>query len=479
MSADTRGRATGGTATAGNATGGIGADTAVIKALRRIRMPQTGRNRELFLIIFALAITAAAVALVQLGALGAINWMFLVYVGAIAALVLGLHIVLRVMAPNADPFVVPIATVLTGLGIAMIYRIDIASGLSGWNSYATRQVAWTAIAVLGAIALVVVLRNYRVLFRYTYIAGLVAVVLLILPFIPGLGIRDQSAAVWVSIGGLFSFQPGELAKIALAIFFAGYLVRTRESLASVGTKVLGIPFPRAREFGPLLVIWLVSMGIIVMQRDLGTGLLIFGMFVVMLYTATGRTSWAVIGLGLAAAGAFVAAQTLTYVGWRFANWLDAFNPEIIDRSGGSYQLVQGIFGLARGGLFGTGLGQGRPWITPLSQSDYILPSLGEELGLVGVFAILCLYMVFVSRGIRIGMAGQDDFGKLLATGLAFTIALQVFIMVGGVTRVIPLTGLTTPFLAAGGSSLIANWLIVAILLRLSDGVRSSPRVVIG
>ena len=215
MSADTRGRATGGTATAGNATGGIGADTAVIKALRRIRMPQTGRNRELFLIIFALAITAAAVALVQLGALGAINWMFLVYVGAIAALVLGLHIVLRVMAPNADPFVVPIATVLTGLGIAMIYRIDIASGLSGWNSYATRQVAWTAIAVLGAIALVVVLRNYRVLFRYTYIAGLVAVVLLILPFIPGLGIRDQSAAVWVSIGGLFSFQPGELAKIAL------------------------------------------------------------------------------------------------------------------------------------------------------------------------------------------------------------------------------------------------------------------------
>ena len=167
------------------------------------------------------------------------------------------------------------------------------------------------------------------------------------------------------------------------------------------------------------------------------------------------------------------------MGWRFANWLDAFNPEIIERSGGSYQLVQGIFGLAQGGLFGTGLGQGRPWITPLSQSDYILPSLGEELGLVGVFAILCLYMVFVSRGIRIGMAGQDDFGKLLATGLAFTIALQVFIMVGGVTRVIPLTGLTTPFLAAGGSSLIANWLIVAILLRLSDGIRNTPRVVIG
>ena len=457
----------------------ISADTSVIKALRRLRMPQTQRNRELFLLVFALFITATAVALVQLGALGHIEWTFLIYVGAIAVLVLALHIVLRLKAPNADPFVVPIGTVLTGLGVAMIYRIDIATGLSGWDAYATRQLAWTAIAVLGAIALVLALRNYRVLFRYTYIAGLTALVLLILPFIPGLAIKDAGAAVWVSIGGLFSFQPGELAKIALAIFFAGYLVRTRESLASVGTKVLGIPFPRAREFGPLLVIWLISMGIIVMQRDLGTGLLIFGMFVVMLYTATGRASWAIAGVGLAVAGAFIASKTLTYVGWRFANWLDAFNPEIIERSGGSYQLVQGIFGLAQGGLIGTGLGQGRPWLTPLSQSDYILPSLVEELGLIGVFAILCLYMVFVSRGIRIGLAGQDDFGKLLATGLAFTIALQVFIMVGGVTRVIPLTGLTTPFLAAGGSSLIANWLIVAILLRLSDGVRSSPRVVIG
>ncbi len=457
----------------------ISADTSVIKALRRLRLPQTQRNRELFLLVFALFITATAVALVQLGALGHIEWTFLIYVGAIAALVLALHIVLRLKAPNADPFVVPIGTVLTGLGVAMIYRIDIATGLSGWNAYATRQLAWTAIAVLGAIVLVIALRNYRVLFRYTYIAGLTALVLLILPFIPGLAIKDAGAAVWVSVGGLFSFQPGELAKIALAIFFAGYLVRTRESLASVGTKVLGIPIPRAREFGPLLVIWLISMGIIIMQRDLGTGLLIFGMFVVMLYTATGRASWAIAGVGLAVVGAFIASKTLTYVGWRFANWLDAFNPEIIERSGGSYQLVQGIFGLAQGGLIGTGLGQGRPWLTPLSQSDYILPSLGEELGLIGVFAILCLYMVFVSRGIRIGLAGQDDFGKLLATGLAFTIALQVFIMVGGVTRVIPLTGLTTPFLAAGGSSLIANWLIIAILLRLSDGVRSSPRVVIG
>ncbi|KAA9106304.1 FtsW/RodA/SpoVE family cell cycle protein [Microbacterium rhizomatis] len=455
----------------------VSTDTAVIRALRRIRVPQTQRNRELALLIFAIAINASAVALVQLGAAGVIDPKFLIYCGGLTSLVVALHIVLRLVARDADPFVVPIATLLTGIGIAMIYRIDIAEGLHGWEAFSTRQLAWAGIALVGAVLIVVLLRNYRVLFRYTYVSGFVGIMLLVLPFIPGIG-TDANADVWVSFG-IFSFQPGELAKIALAIFFAGYLVRTRESLTSVGTRFLGLTWPRARELGPLLVIWLVSLGIIVLQRDLGTGLLIFGMFVAMLYVATGKTSWVVIGVILAAAGAFLASRVLPYVGGRFANWLDAFNPEVIDRNGGSYQLVQGIFGLAQGGLMGTGLGQGRPYITPLAQSDYILPSLGEELGLVGVFAILCLYMVFTSRGIRIGLAGQDDFGKLLATGLSFTIALQVFIMVGGVTRLIPLTGLTTPFLAAGGSSLVANWLIVALLLRISDAVRSRPRVVIG
>lgn len=458
-------------------TDALSADTAVIRALRKIGVPQTQRNRELFLLIFALLITGSAVALVQLGALGAIDATFLFYCGGLAALTIALHIILRVRARAADPFVLPIATLLTGLGIAMIYRLDIANDRHGWDAFSTKQLAWASIAIGGAILVVLLLRNYRVLFRYTYISGLVGIVLLILPIVPGLG-TDANADVWVSLG-FFSFQPGELAKIALAIFFAGYLVRTRESLTSVGTRFLGMTWPRARELGPVLVIWLVSLGIIVMQRDLGTGLLIFGMFVAMLYVATGKTSWVLIGVILAAVGAFLASRVLTYVGGRFANWLDAFNPEVMDRAGGSYQLVQGIFGLAQGGLIGTGLGQGRPYLTPVAESDYILPSLGEELGLIGVFAILCLYMVFTSRGIRIGLAGQDDFGKLLATGLSFIIALQVFIMVGGVTRLIPLTGLTTPFLAAGGSSLVANWLIVAILLRISDAVRSRPRVVIG
>jgi len=454
----------------------IQTDTTVVAALRKLRMPQTHRNRELGLLLFAFVLNAAAVALVQLGALDAIDPTFLYYCGGLTVLALALHFVLRLRARAADPFVVPIATVLTGLGIAMIYRIDIGKANEGWAAWSTRQLVWAAIAIAGAIAVVVLLRNYRVLFRYTYLFGLTGIVLLLLPFVPGLG-TDANADVWVSVAGIFSFQPGELAKIALAIFFAGYLVRTREALTSVGTRFLGMTWPRARELGPLLVVWLASLAIIVLQRDLGTGLLIFGMFVAMLYAATGKTSWVLIGVVLAVSGALAAARVLPYVGGRFTNWLDAFNPALMDNS--SHQLVNGIFGLAQGGLIGTGLGQGRPGLTPLAHSDYIFPSLGEELGLIGVFAILLLYMVFVSRGIRIGIAGQDDFGKLLATGLSFTIALQVFIMVGGVTRIIPLTGLTTPFLAAGGSSLVANWLIVALLLRISDAVRSRPRVVIG
>jgi len=457
------------------ATASVSADTAVIRALRRIRVPQTQRNRELWLLLFAFVINWSAVALVQLGALGAIDWTFLVYCGGLTALVVALHIVLRLRARDADPFVVPIATLLTGVGLAMIYRLDLYRDRHGWDAFSTRQLAWAAIALIAAIAVVLLLRNYRVLFRYTYIFGFVGILLLVLPIVPGLS-GGGNADVWVDLG-FFTFQPGELAKISLAIFFAGYLVRTRESLTSTGTRFLGMTWPRARELGPLLVIWLISLGIIVMQRDLGTGVLIFGMFVAMLYVATGKTSWVFIGVTLAVSGAFLASRILPYVGARFNNWLDAFNPELMDDS--SFQLVNGIFGMAQGGLIGTGLGLGRPYLTPVAESDYILPALGEELGLIGVFAILALYMVFTSRGIRIGLAGQDDFGKLLATGLSFTIALQVFIMVGGVTRIIPLTGLTTPFLAAGGSSLVANWIIVALLLRISDAVRSRPRVVIG
>jgi cell division protein FtsW (lipid II flippase) len=295
--------------------------------------------------------------------------------------------------------------------------------------------------------------------------------------LPGIGKTIYGARVWIGIGP-FSFQPGEIAKLCLAVFFAGYLVQARDSLSMVGKKFLGIRFPRARDLGPILIVWLMSMAVIVFQRDLGTGLLIFGLFLVMIYVATARISWVILGLLMIVGGAVVASQLLTYVHDRFENWLNPFSSSVYDATGGSYQLVQGLFGLAHGGLIGTGLGQGQPWVTPVSQSDYIIASIGEELGLAGIFAILALYLLFVARGLRIGFAGQDDFGKLLAVGLSFTLALQCFIVIGGVTRVIPLTGLTTPFLAAGGSSLVANWIIVALLLRLSDTVRSQPQLVV-
>lgn len=460
----------------------ITADTTVQKALRKVRQPQPQRNRELGLLLFAILLSLGATALSQLGQLGRIETGVLIAQGVVAVLVLVLHVVLRLRAPHADPFVVPIATLLTGLGIAMIYRLglsldDCAGGSQCVNPGAgTSQLLYAGASILAAGLLVWVLGNYRILFRYTYLFGLTGLVLLILPFIPFIN-GGGNATVWIQIGGV-NFQPGEIAKICLAIFFAGYLVRTRESLTSTGKRILGFTFPRAREFGPLLVIWLVSMIIIVAQRDLGTGLLIFGMFVATLYVATGKTGWVLIGVFLAVGGAVAASYVLPYVRGRFDAWLGAFDPQLYE-SGSSFQLVNGIFGLAQGGLLGTGLGLGRPYLTPVSQSDYIIPSLGEELGLVGLFGILCLYMVFVARGLRIGVAGQDDFGKLLAVALSFTLALQVFIMVGGVTRLIPLTGLTTPFLAAGGSSLLANWLIVAIILRISDAVRQQPRAVIG
>ncbi len=440
----------------------------------RLRAPSRMRNIELMLLVVACAINAAAILLVQLGAIGHLDWSLATLGVGLSVLVLAMHVALRVVASEADPFILPIATVLNGLGIAMIYRLDLAKAHEGWGMASIRQIAWTSIALVLAIAVIVLLRNHRVLYRFRFIFGLVGIVLLVIPvfFRPVNG-----ANIWVQLGP-FSFQPGEIGKIALAIFFAGFLVTARESLSMIGRKVLWMTFPRARDLGPLLVVFAASMGVLVFQKDLGTALLYFGLFLVMLYVATGRSSWILLGLALFLGGAFAASRVLSYVGGRIDAWLQPFATGNYEGNGGSYQLVQGLFGLSNGGLTGTGLGLGRPDITPLAESDYIVASLGEELGLVGIFAILALYLLFVSRGFRIGFAGQDDFGRLLAVGLAFVVGLQVFIVIGGVTRVIPLTGLTTPFLAAGGSSLVANWIIVALLLRLSDTVRHQPRTVI-
>ena len=444
------------------------------RVVLRIKMPQKLRNIELGLLVAALGLSALALALVQWGAQGFLDWTLLTYAAGLAGLSLGLHLVLRVMARDADPFIVPIATMLNGLGITMIHRLDLASGATGWAAAGVRQMAWTAIALGIAIVVLLIIRNYRVLLRYRYLAMLAGIVLLTMPFWPGVGLTVNGATLWVRVWGMV-FQPGEVAKIALAIFFAGYLMTARDSLRTVGTTFLGVRWPRVRDLGPLLVIWVVAMAVLVFQRDLGTSLLYFGLFIAMLYIATNRVLWLSLGGGLFLAGASVAATQISYVTGRVNGWLDPFSAESYGAAGGSYQLVQGLFGLAEGGFVGSGLGVGQPNLVPLANSDYIVAALGEELGLFGIFGLLALYLLLVSRGFRVGFTGTDDFGRLLASGLAFVLALQVFVVIGGITRIIPVTGLTTPFLAAGGSSLVANWIIVALLLRLSDDQRASVR----
>ncbi|NNH22985.1 FtsW/RodA/SpoVE family cell cycle protein [Pseudokineococcus marinus] len=389
------------------------------------------------------------------------------YGGGLAALALVVHGVLRWRAPYADPVLLPVAVALNGLGLAVIHRLDLAEG----SAQAPRQLLWSAIGVVAATVVVVALRDHRLLRRYTFVAMAASLVLLLLPLLPVLGRTINGARIWIGVGPL-SFQPGEIAKITLAVFFAGYLVTARDTLSLAGRRVLGLRLPRGRDLGPILVAWAGSVGVLVLQRDLGTSLLFFGLFVAVLYLATERVSWIAIGLVLFAGGAYVAYQLFGHVQQRVSGWLDPFDPEVYDRAaGGSYQLVQGLFGLANGGLTGTGLGRGRPDIVPFANSDFVLASLGEELGLAGLFAVLALYLVLVERGLRTAIGVRDGFGKLLAGGLAFTVALQCFVVAGGVLRVIPLTGLTMPFLAAGGSSLLTNWIIIGLLLRISDAAR--------
>lgn len=445
----------------------------VLQRITAIRAPRLLRGLELALVLFALAIGVGAVVIVDLTVNEELTSTLLLPGALFAIAVLGLHVTVRLTAPDADSLILPIAVMLNSLGIAQLYRIDLANGDAGWDAFSVRQLVWATVAIAAAIIVLSVVRNHLTLYRYTYLLGLGALVLLLLPMVPGLGVVVNGAQVWIQIGA-FTFQPGEVAKILLAVFFAGYLVRNADALSMVGKKFIGIRFPRGRDLGPLIVFWLIAMAVLVFQRDLGTSLLYFGLFLSMLYLATGRVGWIVLGVGLFLVGGIVASQTLDYVGNRFTNWLDPF----ADPLGASYQLVQGLFGMANGGMTGTGLGQGFPTDTPYAENDYIFASLGEELGLVGLFVILASYLLLIGRALRIGFAGQDDFGKLLAAGLGFTIALQVFIVVGGITRVIPLTGLTMPFLAAGGSSLVSNWIIVALLLRLSNSVRNRPKLVI-
>ncbi|QJW35171.1 FtsW/RodA/SpoVE family cell cycle protein [Cellulosimicrobium protaetiae] len=431
-----------------------------------------GRGAELGLLVLALALGIGAYALVGLQLTGELPGRFYLYSIGTVVLAGAAHVLLRFKAPYADPVILPIAVALNGIGLAMIFRLDLGSQVTGGTQdLAPRQLQWTALGILCAFAVIWFLRDHRTLRRYTYTAMIAGIVLVALPLVPGLGTRINGAQIWINVFG-FSLQPAEFAKIAFAIFFAGYLVTNRDTLALAGPKVLGLQLPRLRDLGPIIIVWLVSLAILVFERDLGTSLLFFGLFVAMLYIATERVSWVVIGLLLIAVGAVLAASTFGHVQARVDVWLHPFVPEIYGRSpGGSGQLVGGLFSLGNGGLFGTGWGAGYPRTVPYAFSDFIYASLGEELGLTGLIGILLAYLILVERGLRTAIGVRDGFGKLLAGGLAFVMAWQLFVVVGGITRIIPLTGLTMPFVAQGGSSLLANWLVVGLLLRISDDAR--------
>ncbi len=426
------------------------------------------RGAELVLLLLSLVVGIGAYAAVDLGVNGTLPVNLFTYGAWLAGLVIACHIVVRIFAEYADPILLPIVSALNGLGLAMIHRIDLANQARNAEArtFAGNQLVWMTIGVVLFVAVIVVLRDHRRLQAFTYTAGLAAIVLLLLPLLPGIGRNINGARIWIRLGPM-SFQPGEIAKVLLVVAFAGYLVLHRDALALAGRRFLFVDLPRGRDLGPILAMWLLSLAILVFQKDLGSSLLFFGLFLVMLYVATERPGWLVVGFTMFSASAYLAFLFVGHVKGRVDLWLHPFDVP-------GNQVLQGLYGMSWGGLVGRGLGQGSPQITPYSYSDFILPSIGEELGLTGVMAVILLYGILVERGLRTALICRDNFGKLMASGLAVVFALQVFVVIGGVTKLIPLTGLTTPFLSYGGSSLVANWAIVALLLRISDQARRPP-----
>jgi cell division protein FtsW (lipid II flippase) len=437
------------------------------------------------MLAFAAGLVTGALMLVEVNQEQQLTWRLVWYGLAYLALFGVAHAAVRAWAPYADPLILPCVALLNGLGLVMIYRLDLAYSEralqtnSEIDNQVPKQILWTAIALILFLAVLRLVKDHRTLTRYGYMFGLIGLVLLAMPAVlPGvIAPTINGAKIWLRIG-IFSIQPGEFAKILLLIFFAAFLVSKRDLFMAAGRRVLGIDLPRARDLGPILVAWAVSVGVLVFEKDLGTSLLFFGILLVMLYVATERLIWVVVGLGLFMGGCIIAYNVFDHVAQRVQTWLDPF----ADYDRGGFQIAQALFGFATGGVGGTGLGAGRPDMVPLANSDFITAAIGEELGLIGLAALLLVYTLLAMRGLRSALAVRDTFGKLLGGGLAFALIMQVFVVVGGVTKLIPLTGITAPFLSAGGSSLLANYILVALLLRISDAARrphsgSRPRPV--
>ncbi|HEU4362493.1 MAG TPA: FtsW/RodA/SpoVE family cell cycle protein [Mycobacterium sp.] len=427
------------------------------------------RGSELLLLGFAATIIAAALVIVEAGQEQGLRWQLVGYAAAFLALFAFAHLVIRGYARYADPLLLPVVALLNGLGLVMIHRIDLGVGPVGVVSRpgATLQMLWTLVGVVAFTLVLAVLKDHRQLARGSYLSGAAGLVLLAVPaLLPTSFSEQQGAKIWIRLPG-FSIQPAEFSKILLLVFFAAVLVAKRNLFTSAGKHVLGMDLPRPRDLAPLVAAWVISVGVVAFEKDLGTSLLLYASFLVVVYIATRRVSWLVIGLVLFAAGSLAAYFLFSHVRVRVQAWLDPF----ADPEGSGYQMVQALFSFATGGVFGTGLGSGQPGYVPAASTDFIVAAFGEELGLVGLAGVLMLYTVVIIRGLRTAIAVRDSFGKLLAAGLAATLGIQLFIVVGGVTKFIPLTGLTTPWLSYGGSSLLANYVLLAIVMRVSHAAR--------
>ncbi|OPG02584.1 cell division protein FtsW [Streptomyces sp. GKU 895] len=428
-----------------------------------VRLPRR-RGIELALIVVAVLLSVYGYCAVGLARHGTVPPGAAGYGAGLGVLALVAHLAVRYRAPYADPLLLPIGVLLNGLGLVLIYRLDLETP---GDRAAPTQLVWSTVGVALFIVTALFLRDFRVLQRYSYVCVAAALALLVLPIaFPAV----NGARIWIRIAG-FSIQPGEFAKVLLAVFFAAYLAANRNALAFAGRRIWRLQLPTGRVLGPIVAIWLLSVVVLVLERDLGTSLLFFGLFVVLLYVATGRTGWIAVGLLLASLGAVAVGWLEPHVHSRVQDWLHPF--ATIEAGQGPNQLSQSLFAFAAGGTMGTGLGLGHSILIGFAaKSDFILATAGEELGLAGLSAIFLLYGLLVERGYRAGLSLRDPFGRLLAVGLASIVALQVFVIAGGVTGLIPLTGMAMPFLAQGGSSVVTNWAIVALLIRVSDCARS-------
>lgn len=436
--------------------------------------PSNQRNAELALLGFASFIMVTALFIVEASQERTITVDLVKYGAAFLALYGIAHVAVRKMVPYADPLILPIVAVLNGLGLVLIHRIDlanaesaIADGVVAADPEATRQVLWTAVGVMAFITILFLVRDHRLLARFGYTLGLAGLVLLAIPvLLPAAYSEVNGAKIWILLPG-FSIQPGEISKILILIFISALLVAKRDIFTTAGRRVGRLDLPRLRDAGPILAAAGIALGVLVFQKDLGTSLLLFSTVLVLIYIATERVEWLLIGGGLFAIGCVFAYQFFSHVRVRVEVWADPFD----DYYGKGYQIAQSLFSLATGSLAGTGLGNGRPSEIPFASTDFIMAAVGEELGLIGLTAIILLYAVLVIRGFRAAIAVRDSFGKLLAAGLSFALGVQLFVVVGGVTKLIPLTGLTTPFMSYGGSSLISNYVLVALLLIISHESR--------